>query len=58
MYIRSVNQPGPEILEAAEGMIKEIRKLRPWNLPDDCERLLDDWLVEERLRGLLEPEKS
>ena len=50
MGLRKVEQPGLAVIEAAEGMIRQLEKLRPWNLPDDCEQTFDKWLIDERIR--------
>jgi len=48
--IRSVERPGPEVVQLAEEMIVEIEGLRPWELPDECDANFNEWLIEERLR--------
>lgn len=54
MGLRKVEQPGLAVIEAAEGMIRQLEKLRPWNLPDDCEQTFDKWLIDERIRKFKE----
>lgn len=55
MYLRSIEKPGSEAIEAAEAMIRNVEAKRPWShLPDpaECEKALDTWLVDERIRNL------
>lgn len=55
MALRSIENPGPETVEAAEAIMRDIEKERPWKALADaheCELALDSWLVAQRLELL------
>lgn len=61
MNLRAIEKPGSEAIEAAEAMIRNVEAKRPWsNLSDstECEKALDTWLVDERIRNLAKSAQS
>lgn len=55
MNVRLGKYTQTQVLEFARGNIEAIESYKPWSLPDDGDkRLLNDWLVDLRMKGLEE----